>query len=192
MQHQRGYITDVESPEFTIRPLVNPQQVIFRISGYEERVVLIDEVAGRYVERHRPCFYSQTDLMYRYIVQNPNRIITLDELKKDIDRRYLSLNFTKVISGLKFTGKLRQLFFRASQSHLIFFNPITIERMMLLNIRYEDIIPYMVEPPRQPSLPAPQPAHVLHFQEYLPYHVEQDDKWPTNRDLSPYDEAVNI
>jgi len=126
-------------------PLVKPDQVVFRINGHEGRVILMDEIAERSVERHRPNFYSQTDLMYSYIVRNPNRVITIDEVRKGIDRRYLSLDFTQVVSCLKFTGKLRELFFRSSKSHLIFYNPVTIARMQMLEIAYEDIIPYLAE-----------------------------------------------
>lgn len=126
-------------------PLVKPDQVVFRINGHEGRVILMDEFAERSVERHRPNFYSQTDLMYNFIFKNPNRIITLDEVCKGIDRRHLSLNFTKLLGGLKFNGKLRRLFFRASQAHMIFYNPITVGRMQALGISYEDIIPYMLE-----------------------------------------------
>lgn len=126
-------------------PLVKPDQVVFRINGHEGRVILMDEMADRAVERHRPNFYSQTDLMYSYIFRNPNRILTLDEVKKGIDRRFLSLNFTQLVGSLKFTGKLRRLFFRASKSHLIFYNPITVARMQMLGIAYEDIVPYLAE-----------------------------------------------
>jgi hypothetical protein len=126
-------------------PLVKPDQVVFRINGHEGRVILMDEFTDRSVERHRPNFYSQTDLMYNYIVRNPNRVITLDEVRTNIDRRHLSLTFTQLVSGLKFSGKLRRLFFRASKSHLIFYNPITVARMQMLGVAYEDIIPYMTE-----------------------------------------------
>lgn len=126
-------------------PLVKPDQVVFRINGHEGRVIIMDEFAERSVERHRPNFYTQTDLMFSYIFRNPNRVITLDEVRKNIDRRHLSLTFTHMVSGLKFTGKLRRLFFRASKSHLIFYNPITVERMQALGISYEDIIPYLAE-----------------------------------------------
>jgi len=126
-------------------PLVKLDQVVFRINGHEGRVILMDEMAERSVERHRPNFYSQTDLMYSYIFRNPNRVITLDEVQKNIDRRYLSLNFPQLICGLKFTGNLRRLFFRSSKCHLIFYNPVTIARMQMLGIAYEDIIPYMTE-----------------------------------------------
>lgn len=138
-------------------PLVKPDQVVFRINGHEGRVVLMDEFAERSVERHRPNFYSQTDLMFGYIFKNPNRVITLDELRTNIDRRHLSLTFTSVVSELKFTGKLRRLFFRASKSHLIFYNPITVGRMQALGISYEDIIPYMLEK----SYPSLRPAALL-------------------------------
>jgi hypothetical protein len=131
--------------QLRIAPLVKPDQVVFRINGHEGRVILMDEFAGRLVERHRPNFYSQTDLMYNYIFRNPNRVITLEEVREGIDRRHLSLNFTKLVGGLKFTGKLRRMFFRASQAHIIFYNPITVGRMQALGISYEDIIPYMLE-----------------------------------------------
>ena len=138
-------------------PLVKPDQVVFRINGHEGRVILMDEFADRSVERHRPNFYTQTDLMYNYIVRNANRIITLDEVRKNIDRRHLSLDFTKLLGGLKFNGKLRRLFFRASKSHLIFYNPITVARMQMLGIAYEDIIPYMTEAVR-PTYPSFRPG----------------------------------
>ncbi len=138
-------------------PLVKPDQVVFRINGHEGRVILMDEFAERSVERHRPNFYSQTDLMFSYIFRNPNRVITLDELRTNIDRRHLSLTFTSVVGGLKFTGKLRRLFFRASKSHLIFYNPSTVGRMQALGISYEDIIPYMLET----SYPSMRHASVL-------------------------------
>jgi len=141
-------------------PMIKLDQVVFRINGHEGRVILMDEIAERSVERHRPNFYTQTDLMYSYIFRNPNRVITLDEVRKNIDRRYLSLNFTQLIGGLKFTGKLRRLFFRASQSHLIFYNPITIARMQMLGIAYEDIIPYMTDAVR-PMYPTFKPNLVL-------------------------------
>jgi hypothetical protein len=138
-------------------PLVRPNQVVFRINGHEGRVILMDEFAERSVERHRPNFYSQTDLMFSYIFKNPNRVITLDEVRQGIDRRHLSLNFTQLVGGLKFTGKLRRLFFRVSQAHMVFYNPITVGRMQLLGISYEDIIPYMLET----SYPSMRPTSVL-------------------------------
>ena len=140
--------------------MIKLDQVVFRINGHEGRVILMDEIAERSVDRHRPNFYSQTDLMYSYIFRNPNRVITLDEVSKNIDRHYLSLNFTQLIGGLKFAGKLRRLFFRASQSHLIFYNPITISRMQMLGITYEDIIPYMTDAVR-PMYPTLKPNLVL-------------------------------
>jgi len=120
----------------------------------------MDEIAERSVDQHRPNFYSQTDLMYSYIFRNPNRVITLDEVRKNIDRRHLSLDFTQLLGGLKFTGKLRRLFFRASKSHLIFYNPVTVVRMQTLGIAYEDIIPFMTEAVR-PIYPTLRPNLVL-------------------------------
>lgn len=141
-------------------PVIKIDQVVFRINGHEGRVILMDELAERSVERHRPNFYTQTDLMYNYIVRNPNRVITLDEVRKNIDRRHLSLDFTQLLGGLKFTGKLRRLFFRASKAHLIFYNPVTIARMQMLGISYEDIIPFMTEAIR-PSCSTLRPNMVL-------------------------------
>jgi hypothetical protein len=43
-------------------PLVKPDQVVFRINGHEGRVILMDEMAERSVERHRPNFYLQDDM----------------------------------------------------------------------------------------------------------------------------------
>ena len=34
-------------------PPVLPNQVVFRINGYEGRVILMDEIADRSIERHR-------------------------------------------------------------------------------------------------------------------------------------------
>jgi hypothetical protein len=117
-------------------------RVAFRISGCEDRVELIDEINGNYVILHKPNLYSQIDCVYNYIIRNPNKIISSAEIERQLDGKVLSMSFTSIVSELGFTGKLRQLFFRASKNHIQFYNPITFDRLELMRIGMDDILPY--------------------------------------------------
>lgn len=121
---------------------IKPQQIVYRISGCDDRVILIDELTGSSIMLHRPNFYSQVDLAYSYIFKNPNRVLTHDEITENIDRGFLSLTLTEVVSSMGFTGQLRRLFFRVSKNHLIFYNPISYERMQMMQIGFDDIAPF--------------------------------------------------
>ena len=116
----------------------NPKQVVFRISGCEDRVMLIDERNGRSIILHRPNYCSQPDRVYQYLLQHSNRRITRKEIE-DSAGESLSMTFTEIASCLNFRGELRRLFMRVSKNDICFHNPITWERMQTMQIGIEDI-----------------------------------------------------
>ena len=121
--------------------LPNPKQVVYRISGCDDRVVLMDELNDREKVLHRPIFYRQPDRLYQYLLKHPNRHIN----RKEIEGAYaqgFSMTFPEIVSCLNFRGELRRLFFLVSKYDICFHNPVTWERMQGMHIKTEDIEPF--------------------------------------------------
>lgn len=129
-----GYVGEVFMPA---------GKVVLRISGCDDRVVVWDEVNDKSVQLLRPNFYSQADCLYRYVLQHPNRDIARKEFEQEFERSF-SQTLPALVSQLQFSGVLRRLFFRVSQSHVRFYNPVTWERMQKMEISMEDIAVYFL------------------------------------------------
>lgn len=125
-----------------LAPRLRPRQVVFRLSGCEDRVILVDEVRHKSVLLHRPNFQSRIDRIYGYLIRNPNRVISSQELGSRVDRKLVEMDLTQFVSHIKFKGQLRRLFFRASKNHIVLHDTATLERMQQMHIAVEDILPY--------------------------------------------------
>ncbi len=65
-------------------------------------------------------FNGQNDLVFSYIYENPNRIITLDEIEANATREPLRKNLHEFIRAFGFSGYLRQFFFDVTKQAIQF------------------------------------------------------------------------
>ncbi len=63
-------------------------------------------------------FNGQNDLVFSYIIENPYRIITLDEIEANATREPLRKTLHEFVRAFGFSGTLRQLFFDVSKRHI--------------------------------------------------------------------------
>lgn len=68
-------------------------------------------------------FNSENDNVFGFIFRNPNRIITLDELKQPAGGD-LKKDIHKILENLGFKADLRKAFFRVSKNGVLFRNPV--------------------------------------------------------------------
>lgn len=116
-------------------------KVLYRISGCEDRVILLDVEGDRQKQLHRPNFCSEADLLYGYVLRNPNKTISRQEICEGVGKT-LRRDLSSIVSGMKFSGILRRLFFRVSKANILFYNPITLERMQGMMIAPEALEPF--------------------------------------------------
>jgi len=64
-----------------------------------------------------------SDEWFQYVFDNPNKNITIEEIKEKTKKAGGS--FIKFLNNIKFKGQLRELFFKQGKRNIIFYNPIT-------------------------------------------------------------------
>lgn len=65
----------------------------------------------------------------KYLIENPNRLVTRDELIKNTELESVNKSFTKIVENLKFKGDLRKAFFKVKKTGIILYNPVTKARL---------------------------------------------------------------
>ena len=61
----------------------------------------------------------------KYLIENPNRLVTRDELIENTELESVNKSFTKIVENLKFKGDLRKAFFKVKKTGIILYNPVT-------------------------------------------------------------------
>lgn len=72
----------------------------------------------------------------KYLIENPNRKVTREELKNNIEVDGPLKDFSKIVENLKFTGDLRKVFFNVSKSSIKLINPVTKERLEEVGLKH--------------------------------------------------------
>lgn len=75
---------------------------------------------------------SDVDCVFKYLAKNPNRIISIEEIKKGSEKEIK--NLPKIIERAGFTGNFLRTFFRVSKSSIYFRHQLTRGDFMKLNI----------------------------------------------------------
>ena len=70
-------------------------------------------------------FNRYSDVWFQYLYDNPNKNISLEEIRKKTTEN--GDDFIKFLNNIKFKGQLRELFFTQGKTGIIFHNPITEE-----------------------------------------------------------------
>lgn len=84
----------------------------------------------------RPTPNGQNYKIIRYLIQNPNRFVTLDELEeKALNGKAFDKRLTDFVAQINMNKNLGKLFFETSKDCIRLHNPITAERMAELNIK---------------------------------------------------------
>jgi hypothetical protein len=65
-------------------------------------------------------FAAQNDLVFTYLYNNPNRIITLKELEAEATREPLHKTLHEFVRAFGFTGFYRRMFFDVSKQAILF------------------------------------------------------------------------
>ncbi len=65
----------------------------------------------------------------KYLVDNPNRLVTREELTVNTELESVNKSFTKIVENLKFKGDLRKAFFKVKKTGIILYNPVTKARL---------------------------------------------------------------
>ncbi len=107
--------------------------IVFEITYTEAREVLLNE----YLQLAKPDFDRENDLVFEYLVKNPNRTIQQSEIEDTINSR-LTKSLHKIVENLGFIGDLRKVFFDISKSAIYFRNPVTkptLERLSMSKIK---------------------------------------------------------
>ncbi len=85
----------------------------------------------------KPDFDSENEVVFGYLYNNPNKTITLDELKKEL-KRDITKTLHKIVENLGFRGDIKNLFFSISKNSIKFKKQITqkdLEELGLKRIR---------------------------------------------------------
>jgi len=86
---------------------------------YESRDILLN---GKSIAR--PNFDGENDLVFNYLISNPNKKFTRKQIEEEIKIK-LKKTLHKIVENLGFKGDLRKLFFNVSGSSIQFNNPIS-------------------------------------------------------------------
>lgn len=65
----------------------------------------------------------------KYLLENPNRLVTKEELTENTELESVNKSFTKIVENLKFKGDLRKAFFKVKKTGIILYNPVTKARL---------------------------------------------------------------
>ncbi|MGD0576642.1 MAG: hypothetical protein ABSA74_01025 [Candidatus Staskawiczbacteria bacterium] len=95
----------------------------------DEKKYWIDYTSNRFVVLNdkyiinKMQFNRYSDVWFEYLSKNPNKNISLEEIRKETKKD--GDDFIKFLNNIKFKGQLRELFFTQSKGSIIFHNPIT-------------------------------------------------------------------
>jgi len=86
----------------------------------------------------KPNFGSINDQVFRYLYDNPNKIITKKELETNVTKEPISKSLHMIIKELGFKKDLREAFFNISKTNIKFINPVpkkVLEDLGIKNIK---------------------------------------------------------
>lgn len=83
-----------------------------------------------------PKTNEQNYKIIRYLVQHPNRFVTVDELKeKALDGKNLDKRLTDFVTQINMNKDMGKLFFDTGKDSIRLNNPVTAERMAEKNVK---------------------------------------------------------
>lgn len=84
----------------------------------------------------RPTTNGQNYKIIRYLIQNPNRFVTVDELEvKALNGKALDKRLTDFVAQINMNKDIGKLFFDTGKSSIRLNNPVTAWRMAEKNIK---------------------------------------------------------
>ena len=96
-------------------------------------IILANNVTGARRMIAKPHFNSINDNAFQYLFKNPGRNILIEELYTVTGTR-TALDLHKMVENLKFTGVLKQVFFRVSQNAIRFDPRVSASTLAALEI----------------------------------------------------------
>lgn len=72
----------------------------------------------------------------KYLLENPNRLVTKEEIVKNTELQTINKPFSKIVENLKFRGDLRKAFFKVKKTGIFLFNPVTKARLDELGLNH--------------------------------------------------------
>lgn len=110
-----------KAQESTIKAIpVKGDDVIYWVTFTQTREILLNDV----LLIGKPDFDSENEVVFGYLYNNPDRTITLDELKEKL-KRDITKTLHKIVENLGFKGDIKSLFFNISKSSIKFKKQIT-------------------------------------------------------------------
>lgn len=82
----------------------------------------------------KPDFGSENDLVFGYLFQNQNKLISLQELEREATKQPIKKKLHEVVRDLGFTKDLLKAFFSISKNAITFTNPVTFQRLQELEL----------------------------------------------------------
>jgi len=82
----------------------------------------------------KPDFFRENEVVFTYVYNNPNRRISLEEIKEKT-RYKITKSLPKILENLGFTGQLRKAFFDVSSKGIRLRNPVTKKDLKELGIK---------------------------------------------------------
>lgn len=99
---------------------------------YEIELTTSREILINNLVLARPEFGSENEIVFRFLFDNPNRTVTLDELQKRMGDQPIKKTLHKIVENLGFQGDLKDAFFSVAKDSILFRNPIRKEDMKKL------------------------------------------------------------
>lgn len=81
-------------------------------------------------------FGSENYDIIKYLIENPNRLVTRKELLENTDLKTINKSFSKIVENLKFKGDMRKAFFKVKKDGVMLINPITRNKLNELGLSY--------------------------------------------------------
>ncbi len=94
-------------------------ETVYSITYTKAREILLN---GNY-QIAKPDSFGENELVFGYLYEHPNAIVTRAQIKKGISRRKIK-PLNKIVENLGFTHALRKAFFSVSPDSIQFRNPI--------------------------------------------------------------------
>lgn len=107
-----------------------PKDAIYQVEFTKNNEIFINDFLLQ-----KPHFGNENAKVFRYLIENPNQIITRAVLQAKVGT--VGKDFRKIVENLGFTGNYQRLFFQISKDNSILFrNPITSNDLQDLKISH--------------------------------------------------------
>ena len=107
-------------------PNKDDNQVCLWISYPDTGEVLLNDI----IILATPIFSRTNDLVFKYLFDNPNKLITKNELEREASKETIPKSMHDIVRELGFEKELRTIFFKATKTTIIFRNPITKQHLI--------------------------------------------------------------